>query len=144
MAVSPVVLAEPVAVALEPGLLDELPPELQAAISVAAATAASAAVVAREGPFGATPRRLRNLMGTSWWRSPGPRRAPVRATGDVLGVPCVRKIDRMYIGCQWRVTGHLSTDIKQIRRCHPISGCFRSSSASAGALACRRPRPGPC
>jgi hypothetical protein len=41
-------------------------PELQAAISVAAATAASAAVVAREGPRGATPRRrLRNLMGTS-------------------------------------------------------------------------------
>ena len=37
-------------------------PELQAPISVAAATAASAAVVAREGP---TPRRLRNLMGTS-------------------------------------------------------------------------------
>jgi hypothetical protein len=76
MVVSPVVLAEPVAFEPEAELLE--PPELQAAISVTAATAASAAVMAREGPRGATPGRLRNLMGTSWWRSPGPRRAPVR------------------------------------------------------------------
>ena len=68
MAVCPVALAELVDVVPELELPElELPelPELQAAISVAAATAASAAVVAREGPRGATPRRLRNLMGTS-------------------------------------------------------------------------------
>ena len=75
------VLAEPVDVAPAPELPELL--ELQAAISVTAATAASAAVrVAREGPWGATPGRLRNLMGTSWWRSPGLRRAPVRAAHE--------------------------------------------------------------
>ena len=56
----------------------EEPLELQAAMSVAAATAATAAVVAREGP---TPKRLRNLMGTSWGADSGPRRASVRAAG---------------------------------------------------------------
>ncbi len=70
-------LAEPVGVEPDAALLE--PPELQAAISVTAATAASAAVMAREGPRGATPGRLRNLTGTSWWRSPDPRRAPVRS-----------------------------------------------------------------
>src|SRR5229473_5281992 len=96
MAVSPVVLAELVAVAPEPELLDELPPELQAAISVAAATAASAAVVAREGPFGATPRRLRIVMGTSWWRSPGPRRAPVRPRGRTRSAVCQENRSDVY------------------------------------------------
>src|SRR5436189_2410511 len=58
------VLAVPVDVAPEPEPAELLePPELQAAISVTAATAASAAVMAREGPRGATPGRLRNLMG---------------------------------------------------------------------------------
>src|SRR6266704_6762176 len=108
MVVSPVALAD---VAPEPGLLEL--PELQAAISVVAVTAASAAVVARERPMGATPGRLRNLMGTSRWRSPGPRRASVRAAGGVPGVPCARKIDRMYTRCQWGETRQFSADIKQ-------------------------------
>jgi ribulose kinase len=56
--------AELAAGALVPELLGELLEllELQAAISVAAATAATAVMVAREAP---TPRRLRNVMGTS-------------------------------------------------------------------------------
>src|SRR5580658_6834169 len=93
--------AELVVVDVAGGLAELLPELLQAAMSVTAAVAASAviaAVAAREGP---TPGRLRNLMGTSWWRSPGPRRAPMRATGGVPGVPCARKIDRMYGCCQW-------------------------------------------
>src|SRR6266480_3086189 len=104
MVVSPVVLAEPVDVALEPAELLE-PPELQAAISVTAATAASAAVMAREGPRGATPGRLRNLMGTSWWRSPGPRRAPVRAAeGGIRSTVCQENRSDVSC-CQWAVTG---------------------------------------
>ncbi len=90
------------------GALEELllPLELQAAMSVTAAVTAIAVIavvavreglVAREGP---TPERLRNLMGTSWWRCPGPRRAPVRAAEGLPGVPCARKIDRMYACCQ--------------------------------------------
>jgi hypothetical protein len=80
--------------------LPELPELLQAARSVTAAVAAIAVItvaVAREGP---TPGRLRNLMGTSWWRAPGPRRAPMRAAEGEPGVPCARKIDRMYGCCQ--------------------------------------------
>src|SRR5580692_9807575 len=82
-----------------------LPLELQAARSATAAVTAIAVIVvvareglvAREGP---TPERLPNLMGTSWWRCPGPRRALVRAAEGVPGVPCARKIDRMYVRCQ--------------------------------------------
>ena len=51
---------------LEPEVPDELPPELQAARRVTAASAARAVVVvAREGalrPVGSAPKRLRNLM----------------------------------------------------------------------------------
>jgi hypothetical protein len=65
----PDAFAELLDVVVEPGEpLLELLPELQAAMSVAAAAAASATVVAREGPLSPrepTPRRLRNLMGTS-------------------------------------------------------------------------------
>jgi len=61
MGVIPAAPAELAAVALVPELLGELL-ELQAAISVAAATAATAVMAAREAP---TPRRLRNVMGTS-------------------------------------------------------------------------------
>jgi len=56
--VCPAALAELVDVAPEPEPLELL--ELQAAIKVAAATAATVAVAAREGP---TPGRLRKLMG---------------------------------------------------------------------------------
>jgi hypothetical protein len=57
----------------------------------------------------------------------GGRHVPdlVRVNGDAdvvahhlpgdSGVPCARKIDRMYLGCQWGREGHQQADIKQIR-----------------------------
>src|ERR1700685_592357 len=109
------------------GELEELLPELlPAAMSVTASVAAIADItvaVAREGP---TPGHLRNLMGTSWWRAPGPWRAPMRATEGVPGVPCARKIDRMYGCCQCPVEGQSTADTKQIRACHPISWSARA------------------
>src|ERR1700684_3343269 len=84
------------------GRIEELLPELlQAAMSVTAAVAAIAVMavlaareglVAREGP---TPGRLRNLMGTSWWRSPGPRRALVRSAARGPGVSWAGRIGRL-------------------------------------------------
>jgi hypothetical protein len=107
-------------VVLEPepeGLL-----ELQAAMSVAAATAATAAVVAREGP---TPKRLRNLMGTSWEALSRLRYASVRAAGLGPGVAVCQENRSDVSMVSMGLSPTLVADTKQRRRYHPIFKLFR-------------------
>src|SRR6185437_8619653 len=93
--------AELAAVAPELVLL-ELPPEPQAAMSVAAATAATAVMAAREGPV---PGRLRNLMEPSRSALSGRGAHQCNRWMETREYRVARKIDRMSSRVNGQKTG---------------------------------------
>ena len=107
MVVSPVVLAEPVDVAPEAELLE--PPELQAAISVTAATAASAAVMGAGGTQRGHARASAESHGNLLVALSGPAaRAGAGRGGDTRSTVCQENrsdVSVLSMGCNRPLIG---------------------------------------